>query len=167
MLQKMLRKALIFGNAGSGKSTLAKSLCNVEGLSLLDLDTLAWEATDPPERKPLDESYRVIRSFVDSSDGWVIEGCYADLIEQVLSYATEVIFMNLPIEICISNAKKRPWESHKYESKEAQDANLEMLIDWISQYNQRTDACSEQSHRSLYEKFQGEKLMYVSNERNV
>jgi len=43
---------------------------------------------------------------------------------------------------------------------------LGMLIDWISQYNQRADTFSEQSHRALYEGFQGKKTMYISNERN-
>ena len=158
-----MRKILIFGNSGSGKSTLAKFLCESEKLSHLDLDTLAWEATVPPERNPLIESNKEIQNFIESNAGWVIEGCYADLLEQALPSSNEIIFMNLPIEECILNAKNRPWEPHKYESKEAQDANLEMLLDWISQYNQRTDTFSEQSHRALYEAFSGNKTMYVSN----
>lgn len=162
-----MRKILIFGNSGSGKSTLAKELCDLEGVAHLDLDTLAWGVSARPERKPLNESIKAIQIFIASNDGWVIEGCYADLLEQVLPFSSEIIFMNLPIDACIDNAKKRPWEPHKYESKEAQDANLDMLIDWISQYNQRVDTFSEASHRSLYEAFQGEKTVYVSNERNT
>ena len=124
-----MRKVLIFGNSGSGKSTLAKELCDSESLAHLDLDTLAWEATVPPERRPLNESAEGIQIFIDSNDGWVIEGCYADLLEKALPFSNEIIFMNLPIETCILNAKNRNWEPHKYESKEAQDANLDMLID--------------------------------------
>jgi adenylate kinase family enzyme len=163
----VLRKVLIFGNSGSGKSTLAKELCDLEGMAHLDLDTLAWGVIAPPERKLLNESMKEIQKFIASNDGWVIEGCYADLLEHVLLFSSEIIFMNLPIEACIDNAKKRPWEPHRYESKEAQDANLDMLVDWISQYNQRVDTFSEVSHRSLYENFQGKKTMYVSNERNT
>ena len=37
--------------------------------------------------------------------------------------------MNLPIGACIANAKQRSWEPHKYASKEAQDANLELLME--------------------------------------
>ena len=162
-----MRKILIFGNSGSGKSTLAKELCSSDKLAHLDLDTLAWEETDPPERKSLNESNEKIQKFIESSDGWVIEGCYADLLDKVLPFSNEIIFMKLPVEICILNAKNRPWEPHKYESKDAQDVNLEMLIDWISQYNQRTDTFSEQSHLALYDKFQGKKTIYISNERNT
>ena len=65
--------------------------------------------------------------------------------------------MNLPIELCIENAKNRPWEPHKYDSKAAQDANLAMLIDWIAQYNQRTDTFSKSAHQKLYDEFSGNK----------
>ena len=162
-----MKKVLIFGNSSSGKSTLAKLLCDSEKLAHLDLDTLAWEATVPPKRKSLNKSNEKIQEFIKSNDAWVIEGCYADLLEKVLPYSNEIIFMNLPIETCILNAKNRPWEPHKYESKAAQDANIEMLIDWISQYKQRTDTFSEQAHLAIYDAFQGSKMRYVSNERNT
>lgn len=162
-----MRKILIFGNSGSGKSTLAKELCNFEGLAHLDLDTLAWETASPPKRRPLDESNEEIQAFIRSCDGWVVEGCYTDLLEKVLPFSTEIIFMNLPIDDCIINAKNRPWEPHKYESKEAQDANLAMLIDWISLYNKRTDTFSGLSHRTLYDSFEGKKTTYISNDRNT
>lgn len=160
-----MRKILIFGNSGSGKSTLARSLCDSENLSHLDLDTLAWKATAPPERESLNESIKEILGFIESNDGWVIEGCYSDLLEPAMTFSNEVIFMNLPIEVCILNAKNRPWEPHKYKSKSAQDANLNMLINWISQYSERVDTFSERSHQALYDAFKGKKTMYVSNEK--
>lgn len=144
---------------------MANSLRVSEGLAHLDLDTLAWQATNPPTRKPLNESGRLIRRFIDSNEGWVIEGCYTDLLEQALPFANDMIFLNVPIETSISNAKKRPWEPHKYESKEAQDANLEFLMDWISQYSQRSDTFSEQAHQALFDSFDGKKVMFTSNER--
>jgi adenylate kinase family enzyme len=164
---EILRKILIFGNSGSGKSTLAKELCESEDLSHLDLDTLAWKVSSPPERNPLNESDKEIQKFIKSRDRWVIEGCYADLLKKALPFSSEIIFMNLPISTCILNAKNRPWEPHKYESKEAQDANLDMLIDWISQYGKRKDTFSEQSHLALYESFRGKKTIYFNNERNT
>ncbi len=159
-----MRKILIFGNSGSGKSTLARKLCNSDNLAHLDLDTLAWKPTTPPERVPLQQSALEITKFIDSDVGWVIEGCYSDLLEIALPFSNEIIFMNLPIAACIENAKKRPWEPHKYDSKESQDSNLEMLIDWISQYSERTDTFSEYAHKWLYEQYSGEKNMVICNE---
>jgi adenylate kinase family enzyme len=164
---QFLRKILIFGNSGSGKSTLAKELCNSYGLAHLDLDTLAWEPTSPPKRKRLIESEQEIDSFINSNGGWVIEGCYSDLLEMAVPVSNEIIFMNLPVETCIANAKSRPWEPHKYESKEAQDANLGMLIDWIAQYPGRVDTFSEVAHNELYEKYSNKKSMINCNKRNT
>jgi len=160
-----LRKILIFGNSGSGKSTLARKFHTDSGLAHLDLDLLAWKPTTPPERKPLHVSVQEIDRFIQAHENWVIEGCYADLLEIALAKSNEIIFMNLSVEACIANAKNRPWEPHKYVSKQAQDANLEMLIDWISQYPERTDTFSESAHIALYEKYQGKKSIFTRNKR--
>ncbi len=159
-----MSKVLIFGNSGSGKSTLAKDLSQQRGLAHLDLDTLAWLPTNPPQRMPLAESRAAIDAFMSSCDKWVIEGCYADLLDIAVPHADEVIFMNLPVEVCIENGRNRPWEPHKYASKTEQDANLDMLIEWISQYPTRQDVFSEAAHRSLYETFPGKKHMITRNE---
>lgn len=159
----MLSKVLIFGNSGSGKSTLARTLSQQHGLAHLDLDTLAWLPTDPPQRMPLAESSAAIKAFISSRSDWVIEGCYADLLDIAAPHADEVIFMNLPVEACIENARNRAWEPHKYASKAEQDSNLDMLIDWISQYPTRRDVFSEAAHRSLYETFAGRKRMITRN----
>ncbi len=160
-----MRRVLIFGNSGSGKSTLAKKLCAAEHLSHLDLDTLAWDAAMPPARKALVDSTEEIMRFITSREGWVIEGCYGDLLEKPLLYATEIVYLNLPIDACLSNARNRPWEPHKYSSKAAQDANLPMLSEWISQYYLRRDTFSQQTHQQLFDAFQGKKTMYIGNEQ--
>ncbi|WP_086933134.1 AAA family ATPase [Agarilytica rhodophyticola] len=158
-----MRKVVIFGNSGSGKSTLAKALCQDEELSHLDLDTVAWLPSDPPQRKPISDAKLEVDDFINASDTWVVEGCYSDLLALVLTQASEIIFMNLSVEDCIANAKKRPWEPHKYVSKAEQDANLEMLIDWISQYPTREDVFSRSSHEALFNSYHGKKTMYTSN----
>ena len=158
-----MKKIIIFGNSGSGKSTMAKKLCSEFSLAHLDLDTLAWLPTTPPKRKPLPDSQKDILNFIKDNDGWVIEGCYSDLLQMAIEDSNELIFMNLPVEVCILNAKNRPWEPHKYESSEAQDKNLEMLIEWISQYNERDDTFSKAAHEKLYEHYRGRKSMIITN----
>lgn len=161
-----MSKILIFGNSGSGKSTLASEISETDGLAHLDLDTLAWEPGSPPQRRSLDRSAREIDEFLEANQDWVVEGCYTDLLELVVFKSTQVIFLNLPVESCIANARNRPWEPHKYASKVAQDANLPMLIEWIAQYAERDDTFSYAAHSALYEDFTGEKKLYVRNERN-
>lgn len=156
---------MIFGNSGSGKSSLARKLSASGGLSHLELDSIAWQPLTPPERKPLNVSRREIELFTRENNCWVIEGCYSDLLEMVIPDASEIIFLDLPVEACIANAKNRPWEAHKYESKQAQDANLDMLVDWIAQYPQRCDTFSRSSHEALFANYHGKKTRYISNDR--
>ena len=159
-----MSKFVIFGNSGSGKSTLATELALKNQLAHLDLDTIAWKASKTPERQTILESSQSINDFLSTNSTWVIGGCYCDLLELVIQQADEVIFLNLPVSACVANAKNRPWEPHKYKSKEAQDENLDMLIDWVSQYTSRNDTFSKVAHEQLFEEFQGKKTMYVSNE---
>jgi adenylate kinase family enzyme len=160
-----MKKVLIFGNSGSGKSTFAKKLRQSDDLAHLDLDTLAWQDTLPPERKPLIESKQELLTFIQSNESWVIDGGYVDLLEMAASYANEIIFLNLPVDDCIANAKNRPWEPHKYDSKQEQDANLEMLIGWIADYYKRQDPFSSFAHTVFYNKFLGKKMMFTQNSR--
>ncbi|NMP17295.1 AAA family ATPase [Thalassotalea sp. Y01] len=159
-----MTKVVVFGNSGSGKSTLAKQLRDSCACAHLDLDTIAWQAVVPPQRKPLSQSRQLIDEFLARNQDWVIEGCYADLLHMVMADADEVIFLNLPIHACIENAKRRPWEPHKYPSKQAQDENLAMLIDWISAYTRRDDTFSHRAHQQLYDDFKGNKSIRVENQ---
>jgi adenylate kinase family enzyme len=170
-----LQKIIIFGNSGAGKSTLAKRLAVDKKLAHLDLDTLAWQVTSPPQRKTIKASLLDINHFTQTNASWIIEGCYGDLLELLVhckkdtlnesstAVANEIIFLDLPVANCIVNATNRPWEPHKYSSKQAQDDNLAMLIDWIKAYETRSDTFSKQAHQQLYECFDGKKTRITSN----
>jgi len=162
-----MQRVVIFGNSGSGKSTLAKSYAAEHRLSHLDLDKLAWLDTNPPTRKPVNDSAILINQFLENSKKWVIEGCYSDLLRLVINKSTHVVFLNPSIKTCINNCISRPWEPHKYKTEKEQDDNLEMLISWVKDYSTRNDEFSLNSHRKLFDKFQGEKIEYNSNERNL
>lgn len=132
----------------------------------LDLDTIAWlvdEQTQQPIRKPIAQASEEIAEFIKQNDHWVIEGCYADLLAIAARYADSAVYLNLTIEQCVDNAKQRPWEPHKYPSKEAQDANLAMLINWIRDYQTREDSFSLNAHQTLFESFNGHKVMLQNN----
>ena len=162
-----MTRIVIFGNSGSGKSTLALKMSKESKLAHLDLDTLAWEPDSPPVRCSIAKSHEAINHFMVSNENWVIEGCYSDLLEFALEKATKVIYLCLPIEHCVENAKSRPWEPHKYESKEAQDANLKMLITWIRQYENRSDTFSKSAHEKLFNQFGGSKIKFFSNDERT
>lgn len=119
---------------------------------------VAWQPdAEEPTRRAFEASQRDILAFVETSQEWVVEGCYADLLSVALPHATEIVFLNPGTATCIANARKRPWEPHKYASPEAQNANLVMLVDWIKAYDQRRDEFSYAAHRRLFDGFAGKK----------
>jgi adenylate kinase family enzyme len=156
-------RIVIFGNSGAGKSTMAARLAAESGAAHLDLDTLAWLPTTPPRRAPIDESAATIEAFMATHDAWVIEGCYSDLLAIAAAHATRMVFLNPGVDACIANCRARPWEPHKYASKEAQDANLEMLVGWVRAYATRDDEFSLRAHRALFDSFAGDKVEQTSS----
>ncbi len=155
----------IVGNSGSGKSTLARALCAREGLPLLELDAIVWEPEQIAVMREQREIERDLHDFVRLHDRWVVEGCYADLIQLLLEespessseLSPELIFLNPGEQVCIEHCRHRPWEPHKYATREAQDSMLANLIAWVQAYYVRDDACSLSAHRVLFDGYAGMK----------
>ena len=151
-------KTILVGNAGSGKSTLSRQLLATEPAERLSLDELAFSGG--PERRPLADSVADALAFIEAHESWVIEGCYADIVEPILQHAETLIFLNPGIDACVRHCKARPWEPEKFESREAQDANLGNLLDWVRAYETRDDEYGLKQHRRLFEAFMGKKVEY-------
>jgi adenylate kinase family enzyme len=146
-------RVCVLGNSGSGKSTYARRL----GGPVLELDSIYWEphqigiARDP-ERVRAD-----LEAFITANDAWVIEGCYADLIEIAARSCDELVFLNPGVEVCLANAKRRPFEAHKYDRADDQDRMLGLLLDWIRAYPEREGTTGYREHRRVFDAFPGPK----------
>lgn len=150
-------RVLIFGNSGSGKSTLAKQWAGAHGLAHLDLDSIVWEPGQVAvQRSPADIAAS-LQAFLAACDGWVVEGCYGELIRQAAGHCTEMVFLNPGLAICLEHNRSRPWEPHKYASPEAQDAMLANLQAWVEGYYERDDQWSYRAHRVIFDAFTGPK----------
>lgn len=161
MKSKNVTRIVIFGNSGSGKSTLATRCAESRGIKHLDLDDIAWK--ESAIRDELAVSAEKLRSFIDAHDEWVIEGCYGSLVSLAVREADEIVFLNPGIDACQENCRARPWERHKYPSEMAQNENLEMLLNWVSGYESRTDEFSRGVHLEIFEAFPGKKVELKSN----
>jgi adenylate kinase family enzyme len=153
----------ILGNAGSGKSTLARSLARTHGMPLLDLDTLVWEPGQVAVQRPDDRVLADLARFCDDprreSDGWVIEGCYGDLVEAVLPHQPLLIFLDPGEDACLANCRARPWEPHKYRSQAEQDDHLEHLLGWVRSYYGLDGPMSLAGHRMVFDTYAGPKRL--------
>ena len=163
MRDQVTHRILIYGNSGSGKTTMARQLAEAHGLAWLSLDDIAWSSKrETPVRRPLADCGKVVTEFMEAHLNWVMDGCYGDLIALGLTACTELRFLNPGVEACLDNCRERPWEPDKYPSKEAQDAMLEVLTDWVKAYPERDDDCSLLGHRRLFDSYEGEKFEYRS-----
>ncbi len=146
-------RILVFGNSGSGKSTLAAKLAAEHRLAHLDLDSIVWEPGTVAIQRPADAISASLRGFLSDHSRWVIEGCYGELVEAAASHCTELVFLNPGLEACLQNNRQRPWEPHKYASREAQDAMLGNLQAWVAGYYERQDPWSYHAHRRIFDSF--------------
>lgn len=150
-------RVAIIGNSGSGKSTLAAALASATGVSRFDLDTVAWEPDQAAV--PRDEALACedVHRFCRGSDDWIVEGCYATLIGAALEHAPKLLFLNPGLDACLANCRTRPWEPHKYASRQEQDANLGFLLSWVAEYYERAGPMSLLAHVQCFESYAGPK----------
>lgn len=73
------------------------------------------------------------------------------------------MFLNPGLAACLAHNWQRPWEPHKYASKEVQDAMLENLQAWVAGYYDREDQWSYHAHRQIFDTFTGCKSERLSS----
>lgn len=149
----------IIGNSGSGKTTLAARLAAERDAEVLDLDTIHWQPGKVAVARDPADALADLRAFCDARERWIVEGCYENLIGEALSLGAELILVEPGVEACLRNCRNRPWEPHKYASREEQDAKLEFLLRWVADYYVREGPMSFKTHRALYEAHAGPKRL--------
>jgi adenylate kinase family enzyme len=147
----------ILGNSGSGKSTLAAWLSSRSGAVQLDLDTIAWVPGKTAVARPAEDALADVHSFCSGNSQWIVEGCYTSLIERALLLRPLLLFLNPGVEHCIANCQARPWEPHKYRTKQEQDERLGYLLAWVREYWSRDGEMSLAAHRSCFDSYTGRK----------
>lgn len=151
----------ILGNSGSGKTFMANWVGQTAGLPVLDLDTIAWEPDQPGVARSHDLATADVVRFCSAPGGWVLEGCYEHLIGASFPFRPLLVFLNPGLETCINNCHSRPWEPHKYPSKQSQDENLAFLLSWVGEYYTRSGPMSLEAHRQTYAAYPGPKVELV------
>lgn len=153
-------KIILMGNAGAGKTTLAKGLVQVRAVPRLSLDQIAFAGSS--DRLPVADSVAEARRFIQDKDGWIIEGCYADIIGPLLGECDALVFLNPGVQTCMEHCRRRPWEADKFDTSSEQQANLDNLLQWVGEYESRADEYGLQQHRQLYDSFTGRKIEFTS-----
>jgi len=155
-------KVLVYGNSGSGKSTYAQALAAQHGVSHLDLDSIVWDAGKIAVQRDPQSIAASLMEFLACHSGWIIEGCYGELVVAASAHCTQLVFLNPGLDTCLMNNLGRPWEPHKYVSMEQQQSMLTTLQSWVADYYHRDDAWSYKMHRRIFDEYQGSKVEYTA-----
>lgn len=132
------------------------------GFPILDLDTVAWETGQIAVPRDAGDAADDVHNFCNANEHWVVEGCYASLIEVALGFGAQLLVLDPGVDQCIDNCRSRPWEPHKYSSQAEQDDHLEFLLTWVAGYYARDDDMSLSAHKRVYERYGGAKQWFSS-----
>ena len=155
-------KAIIIGNGGSGKTWLAKNIVSTE-VQIIHLDNLFWLPGGFDKKRSKEEVYQLIVQSKNHND-WVVEGVFGELAKQYFDTAETLIWLDVTWDLCRSRLLKRGSESKKHMGRKQSQDGLLNLIEWASQYYNRTDLRSYSGHQSLFNAFQGNKVRLKSED---
>ena len=99
-----MKKIMVIGCPGSGKSTFSRKLHAVTGLPLYHLDMMYWNT----DRTTVEKSvFRARLAEAILKDEWIIDGNYNSTLELRMQACDTVIFLDYPVEVCLSGVKER------------------------------------------------------------
>ena len=129
-----MKKVMIIGCPGSGKSTLARALAQKTGLPLYYLDMMYWN----PDRttKPKEEFRAELRKTVTLPE-WIIDGNYNSTLELRLEACDTVIFLDYPLEVCLSGVEERRGKPRPDMPWVETEPDLE-FIEFITKFNEES-----------------------------
>jgi adenylate kinase family enzyme len=140
-----------------GKTWLGDQLSSRLSLPLVRLDDVYWAGTYGAEGRPKDEVFRDVHDRA-SKDAWVMEGVYGWLLPAALPRATEFVFIDLPVAECLTNLRSRGNQGG------GSQASFQTMLDWVSEYPNRSNSNSRLTHQRLWDQFVGKKDLLTSRE---
>lgn len=150
-------RVLITGNGGSGKTWLGERLAQRLAVPLVRLDDLNWDGQyggkERDKRAVFDE---VVERAAEGA--WVMEGVYGWLLPAALPRATEFIFLDLPVDECLDNVRRRGNQGGGDETAFA------ALLAWVAEYPTRSNSNSRLTHQRLWDGFGGARQILRSRE---
>ncbi len=101
-----MKRVLVIGSCGAGKSTFSRRLHEITGLNLIHLDKLYHKPNWVEPEK--DEWLETVREII-KDDEWIIDGNYGGSMELRLERCDNVIWLDLPRNVCTFRVLKRIW----------------------------------------------------------
>ena len=104
-----MKRVVIFGRAAAGKSSLARTLGEITGLPVIELDKIFWQSG--LQALPRD-NWTAIQNRLIQSSCWIMDGDLGpyDVIDCRIQAADTIIFLDFPLVTCAWRAMRRSRE---------------------------------------------------------
>ncbi|SFK44841.1 Adenylate kinase [Halobacillus dabanensis] len=123
-----MKRVMVLGvSSGVGKSTFAHQLGRKLGIDVYHLDRFYWE---PGWNEATIEDFRSRQEEVVGNDAWIIEGNYSNTYDIRAAAADTIIYLELPLLVCLFRVIKRRWEYRGEKSRPDMGKGCEEKLDW-------------------------------------
>ncbi|MFJ7934064.1 topology modulation protein [Sporosarcina sp. NPDC096371] len=162
-----MNKIMVIGvSAGVGKSTFARRLSELTGIEVTHLDRLYWK---PNWVEALPEEFSEAQQQVVQNERWIIEGNYTGTFNIREPHADTVIYLELPLRVCLYRVLKRRVQYHgkvrldiAEGCKEKMDKAFLKFI--VTTYGARKKTMVERMQRYTQE---GKTVHYLKNRKQI
>ncbi|WP_037593079.1 hypothetical protein [Sporosarcina sp. D27] len=162
-----MNRILVMGvSAGTGKSTFARTLGEKLNYPVTYLDSLYFE---PGWKEVSDEVFQ--RRQVDATVGsnWIIEGNYSKTLSVRENYADTVVYLELPLYLCLFRVLKRRIKYH-HQTRPELGKECPEKLDWeflkyiVTTYRRRKLDMQSRMHRYTED---GKKVFHLQSRRQI
>lgn len=152
-----MKKVIVIGCPGSGKSTFSRKLHKITQIPLYHLDMMYWNA----DKTTVDGNTLIERqNEVIKRDEWIIDGNYDFTMELRMNACDTVIFLDYPLELCLSGVEARRGKSRPDMPWIEDETNVdEEFIQFIKNYNQ----ISKPNVINLLEKYKNKEIVIFTD----
>ncbi|RWZ52177.1 topology modulation protein [Halobacillus fulvus] len=102
-----MKRIMVLGvSSGVGKSTFARQLGELLEIEVTHLDKLHWKPgwVEAPKQEFIDQQKHIVEK-----EEWIIEGNYSSTYDLRASRADTIIYLELPLTLCLFRVIKRWW----------------------------------------------------------
>ncbi|GEN84852.1 topology modulation protein [Sporosarcina luteola] len=145
-----MKRVMVIGvSAGVGKSSFSRELGKLTGIQVTHLDRLYWK---PGWVEAPSEEFSAAQRKIVKKDQWIIEGNYTSTIEIREPLADTVIYLELPMCVCLYRVIKRRIQYHG-KTREDLTQGCPEKIDWafvkfiVTTYSRRKKKMLERMQR--------------------
>ena len=120
-----MNKIMVIGvSAGAGKSTFARRLGELTGIEVTHLDCLYWK---PNWVEASVQEFSAAQQQVVQNEQWIVEGNYSGTFDIREPYADTIIYLELPLRVCLYRVLKRRVQFHGKTRKDVGEGCKEKL----------------------------------------